>query len=98
MKKRVVQDFLIAKNSLMQYFNCKDNYFVKTLVNFNWQVNTNEGITFLTYWDSNLNKTNAVVVKKSGTPLIYKGRDYTMIVAIDCIKVAFIFKNINELL
>ena len=38
-------------------------------------------------------KVDAVVVKKGGEPMIYKTKDYTMVVAIDCVKIGFIFRN-----
>ena len=49
--------------------------------------------TFLCYWTDEGKKIDAVVVKKSGTPMIYKTKDYTMVVAIDCVKIGFIFRN-----
>ena len=49
--------------------------------------------SFLCYWTDEGKKIDAVVVKKSGTPMIYKTKDYTMVVAIDCVKIGFIFRN-----
>ena len=38
-------------------------------------------------------KVDAVIVKKGGEPMIYKTKDYTMVVAIDCVKIGFVFRN-----
>lgn len=56
-------------------------------------VREDEDFTFLCYWTDEGKKIDAVVVKKSGTPMIYKTKDYTMVVAIDCVKIGFIFRN-----
>lgn len=93
--REVVDEYVEAKTSLNKYFNCKDNYFIKPLSNSNWCVHGNDGIFFLTYWEEDT-KVNVLVVKKDNKPLIYRAEDYTMIIAIDCVKIAFILKNENE--
>ena len=36
---------------------------------------------------------DAVIVKKNGIPMVYQKKEYTMVVAIDCVKIAFVFQN-----
>ncbi len=95
--KKAVQEFMRSKNNLMSYFQCKDDYFVKPLLSSSWRIKSEDGIYFVSYWNDNEDKKDAVVVKKEGKPLIYKTKDYTMVIGIDCIKLGFVFKNLNEL-
>lgn len=92
----LVDKYMGATQSLQKYFNCTNDYFIKPLPDFNWSIYGDEGIFFLTYWNKDNDKVNAVIVKKDNKPLIYKTEDYTMVVALDCIKIAFILKNKKE--
>ena len=38
-------------------------------------------------------RINAVIVKRNGVPMVYQKKEYTMVVAIDCVKIAFVFRN-----
>ena len=78
-EKGPVADFVQTRKRINDYFGCEGDFFVYPLLDFDW---TTEG-----------KKIDAVVVKKSGTPMIYKTKDYTMVVAIDCVKIGFIFRN-----
>lgn len=86
-----------AKKELMAYFGCKDDFFVKRIEADKWTVKGEDGFFILTYWSKDNIKTDAVVVKKDGEPMVYKAKGYTMVVAIDCVKIGFIFENNKEL-
>jgi len=92
----VVEEYIEVKEDIKKYFGCPNDYFIKPLVNHDWSVYGDEGIFFLTYWDDDEKKTTAMVVKKDNKPLIYKAKDYTMVIALDCVKIAFILKNVRE--
>lgn len=93
---RVLRSYVTSKKNLFEYFKCREEYPVVMLTENRWAVKETEGMYFLTYWTKDEERQfNYVVVKKDGEPLVYKTRDYSMVIAIDCIKTAFVFKN-NE--
>ncbi|MCL2592053.1 MAG: hypothetical protein FWD82_01690 [Defluviitaleaceae bacterium] len=91
-----VSDFSKAQKKLMKYFKCPDDYFVKVLDDCRWSISENEGMSFLSYWEGE-KRQNAVIVKNSEGSLIYEVKNETMVVAIDCVKIAFIFKNSKKI-
>lgn len=93
----IVDDFMNAKKSLLWHFNCQDDYYIKALPDVRWRVKEEDDIFFLSFLDDKKNASHAVIVKKDGKPLIYAAEDYTMVIAIDCVKIAFIFKNTNKM-
>ena len=92
-EKGPVADFVQTRKRINDYFGCEGDFFIHPLLDFEWSVREDEDFTFLCYWTTEGKKIDAVVVKKSGTPMIYKTKDYTMVVAIDCVKIGFIFRN-----
>lgn len=94
MESYIIQ-FLKAQETLMEQFKCDTNYFIKPLVNSKWALKIEESAVFLTYCYEKMERVTLVVSRKEGNPEFYKSNEYTMIVAIDCIKIAFIFKNNN---
>lgn len=88
-----VQDFIQSRKKIMDYFHCEGDFYIKPLLGLEWLVRKADDFHFLTYWVSSGKKMDAVVVTKGGQPLVYKAKDYTMVVAIDCVKIAFIFQN-----
>lgn len=85
-----------SKKRVMDYFGCEGDFFVKPLLELEWAVWQDEDFTFLCYWTEKGKKVDAVVVKKNGVPMIYRMNDYTMVVAIDCVKIGFIFRNVKN--
>lgn len=92
----VVKEYIEVKTNIQKYFGCPDDYFIKPLPNYEWSIYGDDGIFFLTYWDEQDRKINAMIVKKDCNPLIYKAEDYTMVIALDCVKIAFILSNDKE--
>lgn len=92
-EKGPVMDFEQARKRLNSYFGCDGDFFVKPLLDLEWAVREDEDFAFLSYWTNEGKKVDAVIVKKSGEPMIYKTKDYTMVVAIDCVRIGFIFRN-----
>ncbi len=90
-----ILNYIDAKSKIFEYFDCSNDYFIKPAIDCKWIVKGDEDFYFLSYFDENDKKTDAVVVRKNGEPLIYKTDLYTMVIAIDCVKIAFIFKNSN---
>ena len=91
--KEPILQFERSKQDVMDYFGCEGDFFVKPQLELEWAVWQDEDFTFLCYWTEDGKKIDAVVVKKGGAPMIYKAEEYTMVVAIDCVKIGFIFCN-----
>ena len=79
----------------MKHFKCDDDFFIKPLESLKWAVKEEDDFSFLIYWTSEDKRNTAVIVKKNGSSMIYKADTYTMVIAIDCVKTAFIFSNEN---
>lgn len=95
MKKNTdsVQCLMDAQKTVLNTFQCEGDFFVKPLLDFEWMVREVEDFYFLTYWTAEDKKVEAVVVKKNSEPMVYQAETYTMVVAIDCVKIGFIFGN-----
>ena len=92
----IVQNFIKAQNQLIKAFDCPGDYFIKPMLGCPWRITGDEDIPILSYEQNNLIQ-NAVIVRHSGDPMIYRFKGYTMIVAIDCVKIAFVFETYKEL-
>ncbi|MBS4959842.1 MAG: hypothetical protein KHZ62_03360 [Clostridiales bacterium] len=91
--KKPVEAFIDARDEILKYFDCAGSFFIRPLVGQEWAVKTGEDFSILSYWEKSGKKVDAVVVSKSGMPMIYEKDSYTMVVAIDCVKIAFVFQN-----
>lgn len=94
--QNIVENFINAKNMLNSKFDCEDDFFIKPLINKKWTIKDIDGIFFLTYWDKDNKIKDCVIVKKNNKPMIYKKDNYTMVVGIECVKLAFILKDENN--
>jgi len=88
-----IQDFVQSKKRINDYFKCEGDFFLNPLMDLEWTIREEQDFYFLCYWTDVGRKIEAVVVKKNGEPMIYKTKDYTLVVAIDCVKIGFIFRN-----
>ncbi len=88
-----VMKYMQSKDRLMKYFGCKENYFIKPLPNAEWQIEDSNDFPILSYSVNGEPKIDALICKKNGKPLIFSTKGYTMVIAIECIKIAFVFKN-----
>ena len=93
--KDFLKNYISSKKELMEHFKCDDDFFIKPLESLKWAIRNEDDFHFLVYWPENEKMKSAVVVKKNGNAMIYKADQYTMVVAIDCVKTAFIFSNNN---
>lgn len=91
----IVENFINAKNIINKEFNCSEDFFIKPLVDKKWSIKNNDGIFFLTYLDDSNTPKDCVIVKKNNEPMIYKKNNYTMVIGIECVKLAFILDNNN---
>lgn len=94
--KRVISNYINYRNAILRRFECDQNYYVKPIEEYNWKIKENQGIYFLNYWKGNGRVNQCVIVKKDNIPYVMKEKDYTMIVCIECVKVAIIALNEKE--
>ena len=95
MNKMLLQ-YAESKRKLLRYFDCPENYSIRICADCHWRLLETEGATFLEYRRADRAPTKAVVVNKDGAPLVYRTKDLAMIIAIDCIKIAFIMDTVKE--
>ena len=94
--EKTIKAYLYSKKKLLNDFDCDTDYFLKNLEEYNWRVKDMDGMFFLTYWKEGGKLNECVIVKKNNNPLIMRKEDYTMIVIIECVKVAVVLKNDME--
>jgi hypothetical protein len=94
--KSPVKNLASAISAVKSYFNTDINYVLKPLLDVHWRIWSMDEVRFLTYWSDDVQKTDVLIVKEGDKPLVLEKADYTMVVGIECIKVALIFKNSNR--
>ena len=94
--EKTLKKYVEGKDKLLKAFDCENEYFIKNIVDHNWRVKDAENMFFLTYWKDGGKLNECVIVKKNNEPIIVRKKDYTMIVVIECVKVALILKNDME--
>ena len=94
--ERTLKKYAENKNKILSGFDCSTDYFIKIAADANWRVKEADGMFFLTYWREGEKLNECVIVKKNNEPVIVRKKDYTMIVVIECVKVAIILKNYME--
>ena len=94
--RQQIHSFLKAQKQLMKAFGCPADYFVKPMPESGWRVSGDDEVNFLTYEQEN-RMMNAVIVRQNGRAMVYRARGYVCVVAIDCVKIAFIFNESREM-
>ena len=89
-----VPEYIMARDNLFRFFGCPDAYPIRTATNAEWAIREDSGICFLTLFEGE-RRADFVVAQKDDEALVFKTKEYTMAVAIDCIKTAFVLKNAN---
>ena len=94
--RNAINAFVRAQRQLMNAFGCGGEYFIKPLVDSPWQITGEKDMPILSY-ERNETMHNAVIVWQDGNPSVYRAKGYVMVVAIDCVKIAFIFNAGREM-
>lgn len=92
----LVADYVKTKKLLMDSFECSDDYFIKNVEHCKWTISNDDNWCIVSYWEKKGDKeakTDLVVVRKNGELQIFRNKKYTMVICIQCVKVAFIFDN-----
>jgi len=83
-----------AKNELFKCFGVKEDYFIKSSYDFNWTIKKNNDLYFLNYWKDGEKVHKCIIVKKDGKPQIFSTAEATMIIVIECVKIAVVLNNL----
>lgn len=94
--EKLLKRYVESQSKLLKSFDSDTDYFIKNVSDYNWRVKEIDGMFFLTYWKDGGKLNECVIVKKNNQPIIVRKSDYTMIVVIECIKIAVILKNDME--
>lgn len=90
--QNIIKDFTENTNKIFDLFNVSGNYFLKVLEDTSFQI-ISENDMFLVKYNENDNEITNLILTNKGKPLIFDKDGYTMIIAIDCVKVALVFDN-----
>ncbi len=94
--KDKIYEFCNLKNKIYEGLKIDTDLYPVIKTDVNWRIENMEEISILEITSNN--KTDKfVITKDKNTPIIKNVEDYTIVVAIDCIKVAFILNNKLEL-
>jgi hypothetical protein len=94
--RQQINTFLKAQKQLMKSFGCPADYFIKPMPESGWHITGDDEVNFLTYEQDN-RMNSAVIVRQGGRAMVYRARGYVCVVAIDCVKIAFIFDGSREM-
>lgn len=94
--KLKLEEFNEAQEEIFDFFSIENEYFLKVDLKSKWSIEEVEGVCFLKYWNGEKEETN-VVVKSGNKALISQKKGYTMVVSVDCIKIAMVFSNKNKI-
>ncbi|NLP47222.1 MAG: hypothetical protein GX347_09310 [Epulopiscium sp.] len=94
-----VNQYLYAKEELFTYFGCEPDYSITDFRHMYWQIQHKEGFSVITFSETQdfSDSDDAIIVKKDNQPMIYKTKEYTLVIGIRCVKVGFVFKNANHI-
>jgi len=94
--EKILKKYDEYKNKLLRSFDCGRDYFIKNIEEYNWRVKNADGMFILTYWKEGERLNECIIVKKNNKPVIIRKDEYTMIIAVECIKIALILRNDME--
>ncbi|MCL2462109.1 MAG: hypothetical protein FWF44_05535 [Defluviitaleaceae bacterium] len=89
----VVTQYFAAYRDLLWHFNCRQEYYIKGMIGYNWEIIYDDETFFLEYWQGAGRRARCLVVLQGEWPLIYLEKDYAMVVAIDCVKLGFVLET-----
>lgn len=91
--RNTVDAYIEAGERLFAAFGCAQHYYIRPMPGCPWQVLHGE-IPILSYERNGAH--NAVIVRQDGRPLIYRAGGYALVIAIDCVKIAFLLDELKE--
>ncbi len=93
--RKTIDTFLEIKEKIHLAFELEEEYFLKPILDYKWDVREVDGMMFFKYIVDD-KVFEQVVVRQKGENLFRVQGEYTLIVAIDCVKISFLVKNDNR--
>jgi len=86
--------YIDANTKLLKLFGCESALPIRVLTNVEWRIQENEGVSFLHYRHKGTDdELVSVIINKDSEPWVTPLSDVSLVVAIDCIRFAFILNN-----
>ncbi len=95
MQKKIEQ-FCNLNKEIHEELNIGEHVYLSSKLNIEWKVLDLGDLKMIEFGKNNIFE-KCVIVNNEKEPLIIKKEKYTIIVAIDCVKIAFIFDNNMEI-
>lgn len=92
----LINNLTTIQGDIRNLFGCNYDFFISPMLEGRWSIQENNNTFFLSFVDKSGKVKNCVISKKDGEPLIFERDELTMIIAIECVKIAFIFSNVNR--
>ncbi len=89
----VVDDFVNAQKVIFNVFELGKDYHVKVFTDCKWTLNDFEDGQILRYWLKEDRFEDCVIVKENGESIIRQYEKYSIVIALDCVKTAFLFET-----
>lgn len=90
--QKIIENITSNQKKLFEEFDVPNNYYLKILTGTSWTVLSENDMNLVKYTLGEDTITNLILNTKD-RPMIYNKNGYTMIIAIDCVKVALVFEN-----
>ncbi len=91
--KDVIDNFISAQKIIFEVFELGKSYHVKVFTDNKWTVTDFEDGQILRYWLNEDRYDDCVIVKENGESIIREYEGYSVVIALDCVKTAFLFKT-----
>lgn len=92
----LINNFTNIQTDIRGVFGCDNDFFINPMLDSDWIIQENDETFFLSFIDEKENAKTCVISRQNGVPLIFEREEVTMVVAIECVKIAFIFLNKNK--
>ncbi len=89
----VIDNFINSQNVIFDVFELGKDYHVKVFTNSKWTLNDFEDGQILRYWVKDDKFDDCVIVKENGESIIRQYDKYSIVIALDCVKTAFLFET-----
>ena len=88
----LINDYISSKKKLLNMFGIKEDYFIIPCINKDWELDLNEDLPMLIFEGDDGPQTR-VIVKKGNKPIVVRKKRLTLVVALDCVKICYVFDN-----
>lgn len=92
-KNDLINEFIETQKSIFDAFDLGKTYHIKNLTDKKWSLRDFDDGKILRYWLNDDRYEDCVIVKEQGESVIKEYEGYSIVVALDCVKTAFLFKT-----